>query len=357
MTSVLARLKRAVVAAPFLIITYVCIQAMNFKVMEANCMSIVAAGKIEWDGGSFPIVWDFFRVDFLNDLWRGATAAFAPASFGIDKVSSWQMFSFLNDLGPIYAIMIYESCRGASAYRPVYFPTIFTFMAQLAGIGVMGPIYYFLHHVFGPTASDLAMSLSKDREVKREGIAPLLPIVLFFHTYYVFNMYLAPDLNTRHLATWAWQMAPVWIGVANVVIARLTKSTSLKSNALASPTLQLAALSLVSAGVWVYTLIDCPYPLSTLFIPDTVAQTDHLPVERRAMQFDELCIFASSFLWLIYCYMDLRSAGLMKSDFFWVVALLPLITLLAGPGAAFAFGWYGRDRVLSSAGKGGSKSN
>lgn len=89
------------------------------KVVEYQDL-VVKAGVIEWGGGSVKILDDFFGVDYLNEMWRGVTATFAPSTLAFDSVSWWQVFSFLIDLGPVYAIWILESYRTGSAYGPVY---------------------------------------------------------------------------------------------------------------------------------------------------------------------------------------------------------------------------------------------
>ena len=143
-------------------------------------------------------------------------------------------------------------------------------------------------------------------------------------------------------------MTPLWVGIANFFMAQTLGKTSLKNASIGNPKVVLGAMSLISSGVWIYTLLSSEYPLATLFLPDKLAQSEFVEHMRRALQFDEICIFSSSFLWLTYQFWDLNSAGLMGSDWLVKAAILPVLTTVLGPGAAFAIGWYWKENALQS---------
>ncbi|KAI2464798.1 hypothetical protein F4781DRAFT_411617 [Annulohypoxylon bovei var. microspora] len=342
------KLRRAVASVPFLFIAVWCFRMMDIEKIVANQQPFVDSGVIEWEGGKVRILDHFHNVDILDQVWRGTMGSFSPSTFGYDPVAWWQMFSFLTDLGPVYALWILESCRAGSAYTPAYLPTIFSLAAQLLGIGPTAPVFYFLCFTFGPTASDLARMPVRDRTIRHEHVGVLLLVTLLFHTSQVFGMFLSPELTTRHFWTWAWQLAPFWIGVGNVLLTAISKPLLPKSNSLTSSKLLLSVLGLISAGVWGYTLIYSPYSLSTIFIPVVESQTEFVAHCRKALQADYLGLFSSSFLWLVYSFYDLHSAGLLGNDWLYKIALLPAITACVGPGAAFIFGWYLREKVLST---------
>ncbi|KAI2638023.1 hypothetical protein GGS26DRAFT_546167 [Hypomontagnella submonticulosa] len=349
MASWTVRTQRALVAAPFLLITAWCFHYMDLETLIAFQEPFAESGVIEWEGGKFTIIKRFYNVDFFDDTWRGSMATFSTSTFGYDALASWQMFSFLIDLGPVYAIWILESYRSGIAYTPMYFPTIFTFLGQFLGLGSVAPIFYFLLFAFGPTASALARSSVQNRTVWNQGRGALLPVIFLFHTAEVFAMCLAPELATRHYWTWAWQLTPLWIGIGNILLTRLTKSLLPKSTIFTSPKLLLVVMGTMSAGAWIYTLIYSPYPLSTIFIPVLDEQVEFIPFVRRVFQVDHVSVFSSSFLWLLYSFVDLGKAGLLEKGWLYNVALLLVLTLSAGPGAAFTFGWYIRERALASA--------
>lgn len=93
---------------------------MDLKKIVTQQRPFDEAGMIEWANGKVPIIKNFYHVEFLDQVWRGTTATFAPSTLGFDSIGSWQMFSFLVDVGPLQAIWLLESERGANAYTPAY---------------------------------------------------------------------------------------------------------------------------------------------------------------------------------------------------------------------------------------------
>lgn len=226
--------------------------------------------------------------------------------------------------------------------------TVFTFIAQLLGVGSVAPFYYFLHVTFAPSATVLKRS-AEDRRVQPEQALYLLPLFLAFHTFEVVRTFTAPEPETRQYWVWAWQMSPVWIGVANTLLCSLTAPVTASRNiVLRSPRSLLAVMCTVSSSIWVYTVSSSPYSLSAMFVPDSAVYSDFIGHTRKALQCDEVYSFGSSFLWLIYMFVDLHAAGLIGTGSLLVSALLPLVAVVTGPGTAFVIGWYWREQVLSS---------
>lgn len=201
---------------------------------------------------------------------------------------------------------------------------------------------------FAPSAAALKRS-ARDRRLWLDQALYLLPLFLAFHTYEVVRTFTAPEPETRQYWVWAWQMSPLWIGVANTLLCSLTASvTASRSSVLTSPLPLLTGMCAVSSSVWAYTYYSSPYPLSDVFIPDFAVYSDFARHTRKALQCDEVFSFGSSFLWLIYMFFDLHAAGLVGVGSLAVSALLPLVAAVTGPGTAFVIGWYWREQVLSS---------
>lgn len=119
MTSWRAKALRGLAAFPFLLVSLWCLQTMDLEKVVAQQGPFGEAGTIRWEGGGeLPIIEHFYNVDLLDGIWRGTMATFAPSTLGFDSIGSWQMFSFLIDVGPLQAIWLLESRRGASAYTP-----------------------------------------------------------------------------------------------------------------------------------------------------------------------------------------------------------------------------------------------
>lgn len=226
--------------------------------------------------------------------------------------------------------------------------TFFTFIAQLLGVGSVAPLYYFLHVTFAPSAMALKRS-AKDRRLQPEQASYLLPLFLIFHTFEVVRTFTASQPETRQYWVWAWQMSPLWIGVANSILCSITAPvTTSKYNILASPHPLLAVMCAISSLLWVYTLSSSSYSLSDVFIPDAAVYSDFVGHTRKALRCDEMYSFGSSFLWLIYMFFDLHAAGLVGTGSVLVSALLPVVAAATGPGTAFVIGWYWREQVLCS---------
>lgn len=120
MAPILVKLRRAATAVPFLLITAWCFQAMDLEKINENAQPYADSGVIEWDGNKVDILDNFHGVQVLDEIWRGSMATFSTSTFGYDTVGAWQVYSFLIDLGPLFAVWLLESTRGANAWTPAY---------------------------------------------------------------------------------------------------------------------------------------------------------------------------------------------------------------------------------------------
>ncbi|KAK4182974.1 hypothetical protein QBC35DRAFT_456759 [Podospora australis] len=348
-SSITTKVGRAVTAAPFLALAAFCWTKMDIPKLTAYQDQILKdnQGTIKWGNESLSVLERFFGVQALDETWRGPSVTFSPSSLGYDAISWWQMISFLTDLGPVYIVWFLESARVGNAWTPAYFATFFAFAAQLVGIGSAAPVFYFLCLTFGPRVAEL-MSVSTDKlstskiQLQHKYISLLLPLVLVLHNFEVFAAYLSPDPAARHYWVWAWQMSPLWIGLVNSVLAQILPTSMFA----AGPRALLAAACSISAGVWISVLLNSPYSLPEIFLPSLQEQADLVAHTRQALQYDEICVFSASFLWLGYQFVDLYRAGRMD-DLFKVVAVFPIVLVTAGPGVTLAVGWYLREQKLT----------
>lgn len=123
MASSTSKFQRFIASLPFIGLTLFCLHHMDIVKMDNLIQPFLASGKIEWSndgGGSIPVLSRFHYLEFLDDVWRGPAINFAPSAVGFDAVSSWQMFAFLNDVGPVYAVLILESTRVGNAWSPAF---------------------------------------------------------------------------------------------------------------------------------------------------------------------------------------------------------------------------------------------
>jgi hypothetical protein len=107
---------RALKALPFLLLSGLCFRALIALIPFDALNSMVVSRVIAFgETFSFNILDGFYGIPILDDLARPATVLFSPSSFGYDPVSWVQMFTFLADIGVVYAIVLIESTRRANA--------------------------------------------------------------------------------------------------------------------------------------------------------------------------------------------------------------------------------------------------
>lgn len=116
----LSKTTRFLLGLPLLGLAALCILAMDPEKLTAHQQPSLESGKIEFGDTSITILKRFYHFEFLDNIWRGATVTFSPSTLGYDSISSWQMFSFLHDLGPVYAVWFLESCRVGNRFTPAY---------------------------------------------------------------------------------------------------------------------------------------------------------------------------------------------------------------------------------------------
>lgn len=74
MTSMASRLRRAIVAVPFLLVAAWCFQAMDLEKIDANAQPYAKSGVIQWDDNEISILDNFHGVPILDEIWRGSMA-------------------------------------------------------------------------------------------------------------------------------------------------------------------------------------------------------------------------------------------------------------------------------------------
>ena len=112
------KLRRAIMALPFLAMSIACFRVLLQLVPFEELDRMVESRTILWGDSSSFRIWDkFYFVSILDNLARPATILFSPSTFAYDPVSWFQMFTFLADIGVVYAITLVESNRQASIMK------------------------------------------------------------------------------------------------------------------------------------------------------------------------------------------------------------------------------------------------
>jgi hypothetical protein len=232
-------------------------------------------------------------------------------------------------------------------------PGILGFIAQLGGGGVFIPLHFFLHIVFCPAVQ---LQSSADRRIDINRAFFWLPLMLVFHTVPIFGMYLSSDFEARHYWTWAWQLFSVRVSLGYYAMLALSRVVPSSLKNLGKRMSYHTALRIIlgpfiaiSAAVWINLLINCPYSFSTLFSPITSGPeigSRWVGMMRRCLQYDELVVFGSAFVWLLFMGVDARTAKMWsQSQTLGFAAMLVLIPAI-GPGATSGVMWLRRERAL-----------
>jgi hypothetical protein len=150
---------------------------------------------------------------------------------------------------------------------------LFGFLAQIFGIGVFVPLYYFLHYVNTP----LGRLTTPGMRVINPHFSRAIFLTLGLFSYLpLFLMFLGPSPSIRHLWAWVWQMFPLWVSIAQSIRTRAwmhggsplntheNKTANNDSNIFRAT---ISAFAAVSAGVWIYILLNSPYSLTAIFLP------------------------------------------------------------------------------------------
>ena len=228
---------------------------------------------------------------------------------------------------------------------------IFGLAAQMLGIGVVGPLYYFFHYVFSPLEIYMAPDGRSTSLAYTRTVLPAMALA-----YYVphFMADLAASPVTRMQWNWLWQMFPVWVAAAQRLAAwtRLSADTAQHDPARDVPWLRasVAALAALSAAVWIYVLRNAPVPLAEMFVPALDAPADLVPFLRNFVQLDHVFCFGSSFVWLVLLIRDLKVAGMTEVSWFSIVLVGVCVTVVAGPAVAVGLGWLWRENILATRG-------
>jgi hypothetical protein len=248
----------------------------------------------------------------------------------------------------------------------VHSPVFFGLFAQVFGLGIIAPLYFFLHYTNSPLSR---RSYSKTQNINPHFSRAVFLTLCLFSYLPISLMFLGPSPSIRHRWTWAWQMFPLWVSVAQWIRTRTSafsskteppakkqeSENSSNDNNIIRAT--ISTFAAVSAGVWIYTLLNSPYSLTMIFIPQDTSNTEptFVSLMRRHFQVSHLSAFGSALMWLVYLFADLKSADLVQQSWICLLSMGGLTTLCFGPGVTIAAGWYWREEILGYENTGGSE--
>lgn len=226
---------------------------------------------------------------------------------------------------------------------------------QHAGIGFVAPVFYFLHYIFTPPSKFHA---ADNRLVQTSYAKTLVPALIFGYLIPTWAMYWPTSpLSTLQAWNFLWQFFPILLVGVHGLFARCVKDTT-KVDKYANVTADLSYLRLaysfsaiVSAGMFWYTYAVTPIPFLDPFLKDLTnsGREMHSLAEATGtlLKFDDVFCFASSAVWSLLCFKDLKSEARLKTGWLTILATMALSTAAVGPGASFALMWWWREEILA----------
>ncbi|CZS93253.1 uncharacterized protein RAG0_03624 [Rhynchosporium agropyri] len=268
-----------------------------------------------------------------------------------------QALSFLTDYFAFNAIWVIESCRRGNIWTLARIPVVFLLAAQLYGIGVVAPIYFFLHYVQIPSTKFHA---ADNRHVPIHLVKAILPTLLLGYVATTIVMYY-PTSSISTLQAWnhIWQPFPINIAILHGILSSLpdTRREDRKHNVkgdLVWLRLIYFTTAFASSAMWIYTLLASPTPLFQIFFSRMLnRETTFKKLEegmRMFLKYDELFCFTSGVIWVLLCFSDLKREGRLTAGWRKVVAIFTGMTLGLGPGAGLVIIWWWRDEILTRPG-------
>jgi hypothetical protein len=221
------------------------------------------------------------------------------------------------------------------------------------GIGVVNPIYYFLHYAMSPIEKFKATDM---RLTRRNYSLAILPSLILVYYLPLISMFQLPTLAGREKSLFFWQLSPVWISLTSLIFTYFIPNT-MQEDRIKAPKRDvgimrytIGALAIYSATVWIRSVWLGPFSLYSLFIPDhaPVYSSEMVPFCREFLQVDELSLMGSSLLWLAYLFGDMKYAGMLSTSWVQIVFYAIVSTAIAGPGATIGLGWLWREDIITN---------
>jgi hypothetical protein len=222
-------------------------------------------------------------------------------------------------------------------------PLLFVFSSVYLGAEVALPLYYFIYYTIMPIArfraSDLRLTdLSYSRST--------LPVVLIL---WHFPMLVCSFTSKGERLALFLKMLPFAVSAAQFLLRRtgiipstiqLDRLTNVTRD---MPTLHRTAktLAVISFATWFNTALSC-------FGGSSSGSVASFSFEIHSFSSTELLLYASSLLWIVYLFSDLKRAGMVRQNWFVLLVWMGLSSVVLGPAATVAGAWTWRETLLAT---------
>ncbi|KAK5999341.1 hypothetical protein QM012_005559 [Aureobasidium pullulans] len=271
-----------------------------------------------------------------------------PAWNVSDPAAGFRTASFLAYFGVVLAIWSLEAVRRCNALMPVQLPIVFAFFSQRNGLGLISPLYYFVHWVLTPIDSFKSTDM---RLTRMNFTRAILPSLLMVYYLPLVQAYLLPEICQRQTWMQIWQWFPVTHSLAQYALSKIWKDTSMQDKIDAPkrdvPTIRytIAIPATISTIVWMRALLADTASVVQILLRPTFAEAATSAF--AAMQWNYLLAVASSSLWLLYFAWDAKAAGMITQSWIALPAALTAATLVLGPGGTLGAAFLYREYVIT----------
>ncbi|RWQ99943.1 hypothetical protein C8Q69DRAFT_512657 [Paecilomyces variotii] len=239
----------------------------------------------------------------------------------------------------------------------------------IKGIGIIAPLYYFIHYVSGPLeTTPPSPSTISDSPIDIHEAKALFPAVLIgYYIPTVVQKLPMVSLSVRQIFCGYWQLYPIWLSIVHhglslwysaaartTDIKRLQSGRSSSDNDMVHVRRAYLITGSISAAVYFYVRFLSGIPTCDVFIrgmfhsPAAVAAAVTSVTDGMvpAMKYDAFFTFVSGLLWISLTFGDLKAEGVLRFGTVRVVSVMLLVVYFFGPGAATAFCWGWREEIL-----------
>lgn len=110
---------RALTAFPLAALGIYHLRMLESAVPRQAIQSAIETGRLAIGASSFVLTNEFYKIFFLDNLWKKRVILFIPSMMSLDPASCWQLSTLFADVGTIYAIVLVESARRANMLTPL----------------------------------------------------------------------------------------------------------------------------------------------------------------------------------------------------------------------------------------------
>ncbi|GAD96951.1 predicted protein [Paecilomyces variotii No. 5] len=373
-----SHLFRIIKAVPLVIFAVLCNYTMGTILQSTFPLLRQAGSSLELELDNNVVVdvrSSFYGISCVDKLIRIYVCASLPSMVGLDRAHRLQMMSFLFDMGPMIIVWIVEGRRRAKSHKMgswgftiSAWPFLSMMGAQVNGIGMIAPMYYFIHYVSSPLPAD-APSMTGSSPIDIHEAKVLLPAVLISYYLPLLAQNLPVlSLPVRQIICGHWQLYPVWLSITYHGLRlwyssertknteRLRSEGSISGADMACIRRAYKITGGISAAIYFYVRFLSGIPTWDIFLrgmfhsPRAVAAavasvTDGMD---PAMKYDAFFTFASGLLWITLTFGDMEAEGLLRFGTIRVTSVMLLVVYFFGPGAATALCWGWREEILAA---------